>query len=732
MREISTSNSHAKKVQFTAEMQRIIDANHHDPFAVLGLHKIGNEHIVRVFNPLANAVYLEKTAQAFSRIPETDFFILNTTNIDQNYRLRWTDKNGSSHTSDDPYRFAPTLSDFDLYLFNEGRHLHLYKILGAHLHTIDGVSGIRFAVWAPSATRVSVVGDFNQWDGRINPMRSRGDSGVWELFIPNIVAGERYKFELRNKNNDLVVKQDPYANEFEVRPDTACRVSTSNFVWQDDQWIARRSKNDWQHTPASVYEVHLGSWQRLEDNGFLNYRTLADKMVEYVTFMGFTHIELMPVTEHPLDESWGYQVTGYFAPSSRFGTPDDFRYLVDKCHRANIGVILDWVPAHFPKDAFSLARYDGTCLYEHEDPRLGEHRDWGTLIFNYGRKEVCNFLLASALYWLREFHLDGLRVDAVASMLYLDYSREPGDWVPNRDGGRENLEAVEFLRTLNRVTQSEVPGCVIIAEESTSWPQVSRPPDHGGLGFSMKWNMGWMHDTLTYLKEDPVHRRYHHQILTFGILYVFTENFVLPFSHDEVVHGKGSMLTKMPGDDWQQFANLRLLYSYQFTYPGKKLIFQGSEFAQRNEWDCNKPLDWHLTEAPAHRGIMLMLADLNQLYRSCPALYATEFESAGFEWANADDSENSVLAYWRHSPDETVLVILNFTPVPRSNYCLPFNTPAVFEELFNSDSEKYGGSDTATNDVYQTAPEHFMGRDHRLSVNLPPLAAIVLQQNKNI
>jgi len=733
MRAISVSNTNSEAMQFSAPMQRIADATHHDPFSVLGLHRTGDHYFVRVFNPLAETVSVADSGQAFERIAGTDFFVLTADSVPPDNRLSWTDRTGSTHIHHDPYRFGPTLSDFDLHLFNEGRHLRLYEILGAHQLTVDDVTGIRFAVWAPSALRVSVVGDFNQWDGRINPMRCRGDSGVWELFLPDVKAGEAYKFELRTNDPQqaVITKQDPCANEFEIRPKTACRVSTSTHCWKDDEWISERRKNQWQHSPASVYEVHLGSWHRDDKGQFLNYRAIAGKLVEYVTFMGFTHIELMPVTEHPLDDSWGYQVTGYFAPSSRFGSPDDFRYLVDLCHQAKIGVILDWVPAHFPKDAFSLARYDGTCLYEHQDPRLGEHRDWGTLIFNYGRREVCNFLLASALYWLREFHLDGLRVDAVASMLYLDYSRESGDWLPNKYGGRENIEAVEFLRTLNHVTQSEVPGSVIIAEESTSWPQVSRPAEHGGLGFSMKWNMGWMHDTLTYFNEDPINRKYHHHVLTFGILYVFTENFVLPFSHDEVVHGKGSMLAKMPGDDWQQFANLRLLYAYQFSYPGKKLIFQGCEFAQRNEWNCNTTLDWHLTEAPAHRGVMQMLADLNRLYRKHKGLHEAEFESSGFEWLNADDSENSVLAWLRHSSQETLLVVLNFTPVPRVDYCLPFHGAASFEEVFNSDSEIYGGSNTPTHQQYKTIDRPLYGSDHSLSLNLPPLAALILQQKNS-
>jgi 1,4-alpha-glucan branching enzyme len=481
----------------------------------------------------------------------------------------------------------------------------------------------------------------------------------------------------------------------------------------------------------SIYEVHPGSWQQQDDGQFLNYRELADKLVEYVQFCGFTHVELLPITEHPLDDSWGYQVTGYFAPSSRFGAPDDLRYLIDQCHQNDIGVILDWVPAHFPRDVWSLARFDGSCLFEHEDPRQGEHRDWGTLIFNYGRREVSNFLIASALYWLREFHLDGLRVDAVASMLFLDYSRDAGDWLPNRYGGRENLEAIDFIRELNQVTQTELPGAVIIAEESTSWPQVTRPADSGGLGFSMKWNMGWMHDTLTYMGKEPVHRKHHHNQLTFGILYVFTENFVLPFSHDEVVHGKGSLLSRMPGDDWQQFANLRLLFCYQFTYPGKKLLFQGCEFAQRNEWNFRQPLDWHLTDAPAHRGILSMICDLNRLYRETGALHELDFDPAGFEWISCDDADQSVLSYIRRSSTSSVLVVLNFTPVPRDNYRIGVDSPGTYTELFNSDSALYGGSNVG-NDGISVASDHpWMGRDYSLTLSLPPLAGIILQHDSS-
>ena len=715
--------------KITTGMQKISDALHHDPFSVLGPHRDQDQTHLRVFNPQAQHISIEQTGEAMARIANSDFFELITANLPDNYRLAIDDKQGSSRVAEDPYRFAPAISDYDLYLFAEGNHLELYKVLGAHRSQQNGVTGTHFATWAPAASRVSVVGDFNHWDGRIHPMRNRGESGVWELFVPSVEAGMAYKFEIRNADSgDIQVKQDPYANEFELRPATASLVTESNFSWQDSQWMSTRKSYDWQRAPSSIYEVHPGSWQRADDGTFLNYRELAHRLVEYVNYMGFTHIELLPVTEHPLDDSWGYQVTGYFATSSRFGTPDDFRYFVDHCHRSNIGVILDWVPAHFPRDAHSLARFDGTCLYEHEDPRRGEHRDWGTLIFNYGRKEVSNLLLASAMYWLREFHIDGLRVDAVASMLYHDYSREHGDWLPNEFGGRENIEAVDFLRKLNSATQTELPGTVVIAEESTSWPGVTAPPDSGGLGFNMKWNMGWMHDTLRYLSKDPVHRSHHHNDLTFGVLYLNSENFVLPFSHDEVVHGKGSMLQKMAGDDWQKFANLRLLYSYQYTYPGKKLLFQGCEFAQRAEWDFRNALDWHLADVQSHRGIMQLVRDLNSLYRCNPELHEMDFDAAGFEWVWADDAENSVLSYRRHSSDKSLIVIHNFTPVPREGYAIGVYDTNSYKEIFNSDSSDYGGSNMRNDGVCYAQERPAMGQPYSLSVTLPPLGSVVLKR----
>jgi 1,4-alpha-glucan branching enzyme len=577
------------------DLSRIANASHYDPCRILGAQGKDPAAPILFYAPDTIELSLTELETPTQRIADTDFFIYTgkRDSLPRHYQLTRVDQHEHISHFHDPYSFSPQIADYDLHLLAAGRHFHLYNILGAHLKCIDGISGIHFATWAPNAERVSVIGDFNNWDGRRHPMCSRGGNGVWELFIPGLTDGTLYKFEIRNRDTgEILSKSDPYARQLEVRPRTASVArEASTFNWQDSQWLNARKKSDWLHEPLSIYECHLGSWQRDENNHFLNYRDLAHRLVEYVKDMGFTHIELLPITEHPLDASWGYQTTGYFAATSRFGSADDFRYFVNYCHEHGIGVLLDWVPAHFPKDKHGLARFDGTALYEHEDPRRGEHRDWGTLIYNYGRNEVKNFLLASALFWLEEYHIDGLRVDAVASMLYLDYSREDGDWLPNQHGGNENLEAIAFLRELNTVTHDLYPGSIVMAEESTAWPQVTRPVNLGGLGFSMKWNMGWMHDTLNYMSKDPVHRHYHHDRLTFGLLYLFSENFILPFSHDEVVHGKSSLLHKMPGDEWQRFANLRLLYTYMFTYPGKKLLFMGCEFGQGDEWNHDQALD---------------------------------------------------------------------------------------------------------------------------------------------
>jgi 1,4-alpha-glucan branching enzyme len=712
---------------------QIAEARHHDPFAVLGCQTEGDKTLLRLFMPQAEQVVLADTGQPIPRREGSDFFELKLSDDDlaPPYRLEWIDKFGNKTITHDPYGFSPQLPDFDIHLFSEGKHRHAYRFFGSHLHNAEGVDGILFAVWAPNANRVSVVGDFNQWDGRCHPMRSRGGSGVWEIFIPDISAGALYKFEVRTAHGDISLRTDPYGNYFQIRPETASIViPNSDYVWNDHPWLNKRKNTDWQQQPMSVYEVHLGSWQRDENGEFLNYRQLAQRLCDHVKNTGFTHIELLPVTEHPLDGSWGYQTTGYFAPTSRFGTPDDFRYFVDLLHQNDIGVLLDWVPAHFPRDRHALAHFDGTALYEHEDPRKGEHRDWGTLIFNFGRNEVRNFLISSAIYWLEEFHIDGLRVDAVASMLYLDYSRDPGDWIPNQYGGRENLEAVDFLRELNSVTHDLHPGSLMIAEESTAWPQVSRPTWLGGLGFSMKWNMGWMHDSLSYLSKDPVYRHYHHDLLTFGLLYAFTENFVLPFSHDEVVHGKGSMIDKMPGDGWQKFANLRLLYTYMFTYPGKKLLFMGNEFAQGLEWDESEALEWHLRDQPYHKGVNALLTDLNRLYRELPPLYQIDFEFGGFEWIDCHDSSQSILSYLRKDRDgREVLVVLNFTPVPREGYRIGVNFPGTYREIFNSDSEFYDGSNLGNGKPIVTEAIAWMGRNQSISLTLPPLGAILLERS---
>jgi 1,4-alpha-glucan branching enzyme len=719
------------------QLQRIREGRHHDPFEVLGRHGIGKNRLVRVFLPDAVSISTCVGHQTvdFTASPMPGFFELHDppTELPQYYALQWRDCHDQLHSEYDPYAFAPQLSDFDLHLFAEGKHWHIYRLLGANSHNVDGIDGVLFATWAPNAERISVVGDFNHWNGRRHPLRSRGGSGVWELFIPGIAANANYKFEIRARDGSLQQKADPYGRAFEVRPQTAAKIVAPSFYqWRDNEWLAYRANLDWLHSPLSIYEVHLGSWQRSAEGGFLNYRELAHRLVDYITPLGFTHIELLPITEHPLDDSWGYQTTGYYAPTSRFGNPDDFRYFVDHCHAHGIGVLLDWVPAHFPKDAHALARFDGTALYEHEDPRRGEHRDWGTLIYNFGRNEVKNFLLANANFWLEEFHLDGLRVDAVASMLYLDYSREPDDWIPNIHGGRENLEAIAFLRELNELTHGRHPGTLIIAEESTAWPQVTRPTWVGGLGFSMKWNMGWMHDTLNYIDKDPIHRHFHHDQLTFGLMYAFSENFVLPFSHDEVVHGKRALLDKMLGDRWQKFANLRLLLTYMFTYPGAKLLFMGCEFGQWREWSHNRALDWDLLADNSygnveHCGLQKLIGDLNRLYRDEPSLHQFAFEQKGFAWIDCHDATQSTLSYVRSGENDFTIVICNFTPVPRRNYKIGVPRKGTYRELLNSDSTYYGGSNLG-NSVLHSTDERWMQQPCALTLTLPPLSAVVLKR----
>ena len=725
-----------KKSHLKNELQRISDACHHDPFTILGRHQDGKDVVVRAFIPSANEVKIAEGGIPLTRLPGTDHFEWRGDGqaLPMHYSLIWRDQQHREHYARDPYTFAPQIGDLDLHLFAEGRHRHAFNFLGANEYEVDDVAGVLFAVWAPNAERVSVVGDFNGWDGRRHQMRVRGASGIWELFIPDLEAGHVYKYEIRNRSSgQILLKADPYGQRSELRPRTGSIIpALGEYAWIDSEWMEKRRSNDWLHTPMSVYEVHLGSWQRDSEGEFLGYRELAHRLVDYVEHMGFTHIELMPITEHPYDPSWGYQATGYFAPTSRFGDPDDFRYFVDYCHQNGIGVLLDWVPAHFPKDAHGLAAFDGTALYEHADPRLGEHKDWSTLIFNFGRNEVKNFLLSSAVYWLESMHVDGLRVDAVASMLYLDYSREEGEWIPNQYGGRENLEAIAFLRELNIAVHDQCPGVLMIAEESTSWPQVSRPTDVGGLGFDIKWNMGWMNDTLDYMEHDPIHRQYQQGKLTFSMLYCFTENFMLPFSHDEVVHGKQSMLHKMPGDEWQRHANLRTLYAYQFTHPGKKLLFMGTEFGQGREWDSTGVLDWYVLEYPYHQGMQRLVRDLNHLYQENPALYRYEFDWAGFEWINCDDAQLSVISYLRKGNDgELMVVVLNLTPVPRYDYRLGVPLPGTYREVFNSDAAVYGGSNVGTGAIPLQADEiPWMNRSHSLPLTLPPLAGVIFKYER--
>ena len=645
------------------------------------------------------------------------------------YRTRFYYGNGGVWDRRDPYRFLPTLGDVDLHLFNEGTHRDLWRKLGAHVRTMDGVSGVGFAVWAPNARRVSVVGDFCGWDGRAYPMRMLGSSGVWEIFIPDVGPDALYKFEILTRDRAIRVKTDPFTAKMEQFPGTASIVQApSAYEWHDAGWLAARREADYTRLPVSIYEVHLGSWARVPEEGGrpLTYREIAPRLAEHVKSLGFTHVELMPIMEHPFYGSWGYQVSGYYAPTSRYGTPDDFRYFVDVLHQHGIGVILDWVPAHFPKDDFALRWFDGTALYEHEDPRLGEHPDWGTLIFNYGRNEVRNFLVANALYWLVEFHADGLRVDAVASMLYLDYSRKPGQWMRNRQGGRENLEAIEFLKQFNSTVHAVAPGCITVAEESTAWPGVTTPVNHGGLGFTFKWNMGWMHDTLGYFALDPVHRRYHHDQITFAMLYEYSERFVMPLSHDEVVHLKGSLFSRMPGDDWQKLANLRLLYSYMFTRPGKKLLFMGAEFATWAEWNHEASLDWHLLADPARAGLRRFLSRLATLYAREPVFWRNDPGWEGFTWIDVADRENSVISYARRDGSSHAIVMLNLTPVPRERYRVGVPAAAEYRKLLSSDDLEWGGSGYGAFESVQSQPSPCHGYSSSIEVTLPPLGALVL------
>ncbi|MCC6296121.1 MAG: 1,4-alpha-glucan branching protein GlgB [Pseudomonadales bacterium] len=713
------------------ELSAVLAARAHNPLEVLGPHRRGGDGLLRVLRPAATRVWLETPTglQPLARVGTSPLFAWRGAAAELACHPRLVEEvDGHRHAFVDPYSFPAAIAAADLRAFAAGQCRDAHRFLGAHPEAVDGIAGTRFAVWAPTAERVSVVGDWNRWDGRATPMQSRGASGVWELFVPGVGPGALYKFELRHRDSGaILVKADPYGRCFECPPRTAAVVAAAPaFEWRDQQWLAARSQADWLHAPMSIYEVHAGSWRRHGDGSPLDYRELADQLIPYVQELGFTHIELMPVCEHPFAGSWGYQVTGYFAPASRWGSLDDFCYLVDRCHAAGIGVLLDWVPGHFPRDDHALARFDGSALYEHEDPRLGEHREWGTLIFNYGRNEVKSFLLSSAEFWLDVCHVDGLRVDAVASMLYLDYARAPGDWYPNRHGGNENLEAIAFLRELNELVHGHHPGALTMAEESTAWPMVSRPTYLGGLGFSMKWNMGWMNDTLAYMAEDPVHRRYHHDHLTFGLLYAVSENFILPLSHDEVVHGKRSLLDKMPGDAWQRFANLRLLFLYQFTHPGRKLLFMGGEFAQGSEWSHDRALDWALLEFPYQRGVQCLVGDLNRLYRDQPALHRHDFEPEGFAWIDCHDSSQSVIAFMRRAGAQFLVVVLNFTPVVRHGSRIGVPEPGIYREILNSDSTYYQGSDVSNGVHIASEPRAAMGHAQSLALTLPPLGGLVL------
>jgi len=723
-----------------AEMEAIVGGYHGDAFSVLGPHPVTTETgktewEIRAFLPQARSAAVVTGAAEVAGIPmeklhRDGFFTAALKKEPGAYRFRIEDYHGGEHILEDPYRFGTIITDFDLHLHGEGNLQSAWNSFGSHLTALEGVSGTRFAVWAPNAIVVTVVGDFNDWDTRRQPMRLR-TSGVWEIFIPAAKEGDSYKYFIKSRFSGYqILKADPFARRTEVPPKTASIVcDLSRYVWRDEEWMEERASKKLLREPVSIYEVHLESWMRGPAGQPLTYGELAVKLVEYVKRMGYTHIEMMPIQDYPFSGSWGYQVTGYFAPTARFGEPDDFMHLVDACHQAGIGVIIDWVPAHFPKDAFGLAWFDGTALYEHANPVQGEQKEWGTLIFNFGRNEVREFLTASALFWLKQYHIDGLRVDAVASMLYLDYCRKPGDWIPNRFGGRENLEAIEFVRRFNELAH-EVPGAITIAEESTSFPGVSRPVYLNGLGFTMKWNMGWMHDMLDYFSEDPVNRKYFHNKITFSLMYAFSENFVLPISHDEIVYGKRSLLSKMPGDEWQKFANVRAFLAYMFAHPGKKLLFMGNDIADYNEWDHNVSVPWRLLQFPLHAGVQAFVRELNRLYREEPALHQVDFEYSGFEWIDFSDVEKSIISFLRRAekPGDDLIFACNFTPVPRMNYRIGVPEAGFYREVLNSDAAVFGGSNMGNLGGVAAEPVKAHRRPCSIAITLPPLGVVAFKR----
>jgi len=734
------------------ELNSFLSGTHSDPFRILGPHRMGDDLAIRAFRPDARKIDIvtngstsgpsrtgTKATADLAELIEAEkihrdgFFQAQIPNAtrDLDYRLQVTNWDGSEYAMRDPYQYGPIMGEVDLHLFSEGQHWQLYDKFGAHLRKIGDTAGVYFAVWAPNAQRVSVVGDFNGWDGRVNPMRRLLGAGVWELFLPGVKENAHYKFEIRTQTGALLLKSDPFAFFNQHGKSTSSLVyNLERYQWSDGEWMESRRKKEWPKSPMSIYEVHLGSWRRKADEGnrHLSYLELAETLIPYVLEMGYTHIEVLPIAEHPFEGSWGYQVTNYYAPTSRYGNPDELRHFIDKCHQAGIAVIMDWVPAHFPKDAHALAEFDGTDLYEHMDPRQGEHQDWGTLIFNFGRNEVRNFLIANALFWLDKYHIDGLRVDAVASMLYLDYSRKQGQWIPNVFGGRENLDAIYFLKRCNEVCYERFPGIVTIAEESTAWPGVSRPVYLGGLGFGFKWNMGWMHDFLEYTSLDPIFRRFHHGNITFSLLYAFTEHFILVLSHDEVVHLKGSLISKMPGDEWQKFANLRMFYAWMYGQPGKKLLFMGGEFGQWREWNHDTGLDWHLLDLPKHDGLRRLVQHLNYIYKSEPALWQQDDSYDGFEWIDFHDADNSVVSFVRKSREgEMIVFIVNATPVVRHNYRLGVPRPGFYREIINTDAETYGGGNVGNLGGVRSEGVHWMGREQSILIQLPPLATLAFK-----